>query len=156
QRKPTESLDAYDYYLRGMANLYRGTSREAIDEALGLFRRAIEVDPTFGPAYASATRCYVQRKTQGWVIDRGPEVAETARLARRAVELGKDDAVVLSSAGWALAFVVGDLDAGVGFIDRALALNPNLAMAWFFSGWLRVWLGQPNVAIERFAHALRL
>jgi hypothetical protein len=87
QRKPTESLDAYDCYLRGMANLYQATSREAIDGALRLFRRAIELDPTFGPACGSAARCYVQRKAQGWVIDRMREIAETARLARRAVEL---------------------------------------------------------------------
>jgi hypothetical protein len=36
KRKPTESLNAYDYYLRGMANLHQGT-REAISEALSLF-----------------------------------------------------------------------------------------------------------------------
>jgi tetratricopeptide (TPR) repeat protein len=156
QRKPTESLDACDYYLRGMANLYRWANKEAIDEALRLLQRAIEVDPAFAPAYGAAAWCYAQRKTQGFVIDRVPEIAETARLARRAGELGRDDAVVLSSAGWALAFVVRDLDTGVGFIDRALVLNPNLAMAWFFSGWLRVWLGQPSVAIEHFARAMRL
>jgi tetratricopeptide (TPR) repeat protein len=156
QRKPTESLGAYDYYLRGLANLYQVTNREAIDEALQLLQRAIQLDPTFGPAHASAAWCYVQRKTQGWVTDRVRETAEAARLARRAVELSKDDAVVLSFAGMTLAFVARDLDAATGFIDRALAVNPNLAMAWFFSGWIRVWLGKPEVAIERFAHAMRL
>ena len=35
KRKPTESLDAYDYYLRGMANFHQGT-RQAINEALPL------------------------------------------------------------------------------------------------------------------------
>src|SRR5262249_60208138 len=44
KRKPTESLDAYDYYLRGMANFHRGT-RQAISEALPLFSRAIQLDP---------------------------------------------------------------------------------------------------------------
>ena len=44
KRKPTESLDAYDYFLRGMASYYR-RSREAIDEALPLFYKAIELDP---------------------------------------------------------------------------------------------------------------
>src|SRR5206468_424182 len=46
KRKPTESLDAYDYYLRGMANLHRGT-RESIDEALDQFNRALQLDPSF-------------------------------------------------------------------------------------------------------------
>jgi TolB-like protein/Tfp pilus assembly protein PilF len=156
QRKPTESLDAYDHYLRGMANLYQLTNREAVDEALRMLQRAIELDPAFAPAHASAAWCYAQRKTQGWVTDRVRETAEATRLARRAIELSKDDAVALSSAGWTLAFIAGYLDAGVGFVDRALGFNPNLAMAWYFSGWLRVWLGKPDVAIEHFARAMRL
>ena len=156
QRKPTESLDAYDHYLRGMANLYQLTNREAVDEALRLLQRTIELDPAFAPAHASAAWCYAQRKTQGWVTDRVRETAAATRLARRAIELSKDDAVALSSAGWTLAFLAGDLDAGVGFVDRALGFNPNLAMAWYFSGWLRVWLGKLNMAIEHFAHAMRL
>ena len=103
-----------------------------------------------------AARCYAQRKTAGWVTDRAHEIAETARLARRAGELGKDDAVALYAAGIALAFVVGDLDDGDALIDRALVLNPNLAAAWLFSGWVKVWLGEPEVAIEREARAMRL
>jgi TolB-like protein len=156
QRKPTESLDAYDHYLRGIANFYQQTNKEAIDEALRLFHRAIEFDPAFAPAYGYAAWCYTQRKAQGWVSDRVRDIAEAARLARRAIELSKGDAVALSSAAWALAFLVGDLDAGVGTVDRALELNPNLAMAWYVSGWLRVWDGKPSAAIEHFARAMRL
>jgi hypothetical protein len=54
-------------------------------------------------------------------------IAEAARLARRAVDLSADDAVALPGGGYALAFVVHDLDGGAAFIDRALAVNPNLA-----------------------------
>src|SRR5262249_7866182 len=50
KRKPTESLDAYDYFLRGKASLYRWT-RESISEALKLFYRAIELDPDFASSY---------------------------------------------------------------------------------------------------------
>src|SRR5262249_20642719 len=152
QRKPTENLDAYDHYLRGMTNLHQLTNREAVDEALRLFRRAIELDPAFALAYGLAAWCFAQRKIQAWITDRVRENAEAARLARRAIELSKDDAAVLAPAGHVLAFVGGDLDAGVGFVDRALQLNPNLAMAWYFSGWLRNWLGKPSAAIEHFAH----
>ena len=88
KRKPTESLDAYDYYLRGMAGVHRWT-REANDEALKMFYRAIELDPDFASAYGMAARCYSQRKTAGWMTDRAKEVAEAARLARRAAELGQ-------------------------------------------------------------------
>jgi len=124
--KPTASLDAYDYYLRGMAAVHLWT-REGNEEALAHFQRAIELDPGFASAYGMAARCYTQRKAAGWVVDRARDIAEAERTARRAVELGKEDALALAMAGNALAYVVGDLDDGAALIDQALALNPNLA-----------------------------
>jgi tetratricopeptide (TPR) repeat protein len=138
-----------------MAVFYQWTN-EANNEALSLFYKAIELDPNFAAAYALAARCYARRKTAGWVTDRAHEIAETTRLARRAGESGKDDAVALFGAGIALAFVVGALDDGDSFLDRALVLNPNLAAAWIFSGWVKVWRGEPELAIEREARAMRL
>ena len=155
KRKPTESLDAYDYYLRGMEHFWQNT-HESIDQAMRLFSRAIELDPAFAGAYAVGANCYVQRQASGWVTERQKEISETARLARKAVELGKDDAVVLTRAGHALAAVVHEFDAGQLFIDRALALNPNWARAWSSSGWLRVWTGDPDTAIRHFAQFKRL
>jgi TolB-like protein/Tfp pilus assembly protein PilF len=155
KRKPTGSLGAYDYFLRGRAALHEG-SVQGHKDALQLFYRAIELDPDFASAYGMAAYSYCHRKTNGWMIDRDEEIAETTRLARRAVELDKDDAVALSCGGFALAYVAGELDAGVAFIDRALLLNPNLATAWIVSGWVRVWLGEPEVAIEHLARAMRL
>jgi TolB-like protein/class 3 adenylate cyclase/tetratricopeptide (TPR) repeat protein len=154
-RKPTESLDAYDHYLRGMASFYQWT-REGYSEALRLFYRAIELDPEFASAFGMAAFCYGMLKARDWMTDRQTEIAETARLAWRAVGLGKDDAVALNAGGFALAFVVHDLDAGSAFIDRALVLDPNLAAAWSRSGWVRIWLGEPDVAIEHLARAMRL
>jgi len=155
RRKPTDSLDAYDCYLRGMASLYQWT-RESMSEALRMFYRAIELDPKFSSAYGAAAWCYVDRKANSWMTDCVRESAETARLARRAVALGKDDAPALAFGGFALTFVVGDLDDGAAFIDRALVLNPNMAAAWSFSGWARIWLGDPGMAIEHLARAMRL
>ena len=155
KRKPTANLDAYDFFLRGTAKVYQWT-REANDEALRLFYRAIELDPDFAAPNAFATWCYCWRKHCGWVTNREQEIAETARLARRAVQLGKDDALALCWAGYSLACVVRELDEGIALIDRALVLNPNLARAWNLSGWVRIWLGQPEIAIEHLARAMRL
>jgi hypothetical protein len=63
------------------------------------------------------------------VTDRGQETAEAEQSARRAARLGADDAVALCQAGFALAFVVGDLNDGAALIDRALVLNTKLATA---------------------------
>jgi TolB-like protein/class 3 adenylate cyclase len=155
KRKPTESLDAYDYYLRGLAAFYQWT-RETNVEALASFSRAIDLDPNFAAAYGMAARCYAQRKGIGWTTDREQEITETVRLARLAVKLGKDDAVALGCAGMAFSFVVGDHDYGKALTDRAVALNPNLAWAWLFSGWVRIWLGETEAAIDRVGHAMRL
>ena len=155
KHKRTESLDAYDYFLRGMANVHRWT-REANSEALRNFCCAFKRDPEFASAYGLAARCYSQRKACGWMIDRRQETAEAERLAWLAAEFGKDDAVALCTAGIALAYVVGNLDDGNAMIDRALALNPNLAWAWVFGSWVKIWLGDPNVAAERGARAMRL
>ena len=155
KHKSTDSLDAYDYYLRGMASIYQG-KKETVDEALHLFQKATEIDPNFGAAYGMAAYCYVWRKANGWVVDRAHEIAEAASLARKAAEIGRDDAFALSEAGFALAFVVGELDHGAALIDRAIALNPNLAAAWRFSGYTRVFLGDRDTAITHFQQAIRL
>src|SRR5262245_18041971 len=103
-----------------------------------------------------AARTYLQRKAGGWGADREAEVAEAVRLARQAAQLGKDDAVALGTAGIAFAFMVGDLDEGKVLTDRSLALNPNSAWAWLWSGWIKVWLGETEAAIDRVSRALRL
>jgi TolB-like protein len=155
KRKPTESLDAYDYYLRGGASVYQWT-RESTSNALSLFYRAIELDPDFASAYAAAAMCYTLRKDNNWVIDRASEITETTQLARRAVSLGKDDAVAFCRSGFALAFVAHEADTGVDFINRALVLNRNLSEAWGYSGVMRYWVGTPDLAIEHLARAIRL
>jgi TolB-like protein len=154
KRKPTESLDAYDYYLRGRTKLNDG-SREAVGDALAFFGKAIELDPDFAAAYAMAAWCHLWRKVNGWMVDRPKEIAEGTRLARRAVELGKDDAVALTRGGHALAHFVGDLDSSIALVDRALVLDPNLVSAWFLGGFLRAERGDPDQAIEFFTRAMR-
>jgi TolB-like protein len=155
RRKPTEYLDAYDYYLQGMTKVHQAT-KHANGEALQLFCKAIELDANFASAYGMAAWCYALRKMNGWMTDRATEIAETARLARQAVDLGKDDAVALSMGGFALAYVVGEIEDGAAFIDGALVLNPNLAAGWLLSGWINIYLGEPEVVIERATRVMRL
>ncbi len=162
--KPTERLDAYDYYLRGVAKLNSfmtpagsGLLESVSREARTLFLKAAELDPDFAVAYGMAAQSYiVESQRIGLTADRAAMVAEAARLARRAATLGRDDAVTLSRAGQALAYVVGEIDEGAALVDRAIALNPNLALAWNFGGWVKIFQGEPDLAIERFARAIRL
>jgi adenylate cyclase len=91
KRKPTENLDAYDHFLRGLSVLNSWT-RESNYEATQSFGKAIELDPNFASAYGMAAWCYVWRKANGWMKDRQLETTEATLLAKKAVELGKDDA----------------------------------------------------------------
>ncbi|WP_225121626.1 winged helix-turn-helix domain-containing protein [Bradyrhizobium sp. BRP22] len=155
KRKPTESLSAYDCFLRGMASWHYWT-RAGHDEALKQFYRAIELDPTFARPHALAAGCFVMRKSNGWVVDRAAETVETSRLARLGADLGRADAVALAWSAHALAQIVGDIKAGIALIAHALRLNPNLAVAWQRSGWIHVYAGEPEVAIEHVRTAMRL
>jgi tetratricopeptide (TPR) repeat protein len=155
KHKPTERLDAYDYYLRGIASLYLWT-KEGISEALRLFYKAIELDPDFAAAYGAAAWCYYWRMVNGWTTDRAQEVTEVNRLAGRVGEIGNDDAVALAFGGIALGLVAGDLETGIALVDRALVLNPNLAAAWNASGCLRSYFDVPDVGIDHLARAMRL
>jgi adenylate cyclase len=105
---PRDRLDAYDYFLRGMASAHRIT-QDGTSDALKLFAKAIELDNDFASPYGAAAFCYVVRKICGWTANRAQEMAETARLARQAAQLGKDDAVALAFGGLALGYVAGDL-----------------------------------------------
>jgi adenylate cyclase len=140
KRKPTESLDAYDCFLRGLASFHHYGSREEHADALRLFYRVIELDPGFATAYGLAAYCFAWRRGAGWSTDMAVEDAEAARLARRAVDLGKDDPVALAYGGAGLAYLARDLDAGVALTDRARALNQTwrrrgLSPAGSKSGW---------------------
>ncbi|MGD9508561.1 MAG: winged helix-turn-helix domain-containing tetratricopeptide repeat protein [Geminicoccaceae bacterium] len=155
ERKPTESLDAYDHFLRGMARFHAGT-REGLDEALPGFRKAIALDPEFASAYGMAAWCLFSRNLNDSSSDHAHEIAEGLRLARRAVDLGRNDAGALARGGHALAHFTGDLELGIDLLDRAVLLNPNLAAAWFLGGYLRLFRGEHDRAIEQYDQAMRL
>jgi len=153
--KSTDSLAAYDHYMRGIASTYQWTN-ESTSEALRQYRKAIALDPKFALAYALATCCFSWRKANGWMTDPAGETAETKLLVEQATRLSHDDAQVLGWSGAALAFVVGEIDEGIALIDRALRLNPNLMDAWLSSGLARLVTGEWETVIDHMARAMRL
>ncbi len=155
RRKPTENLDAYDYYLRGMARFHAG-GPENIGHAFSRFSKSIALDADYASAYGMAAWCLFTQRLNGWTSEVTPDVDEGVRLARCAVELGKDDAVALARGGHALAHFTRDLDLGMDFLDRSLVLNPNLATTWFLSGYLRAFSGETDEAMRRLEYAMRL
>jgi TolB-like protein/tetratricopeptide (TPR) repeat protein len=155
ERKPTENLDAHDHYLRGLASV-RLWTRDGNCQGLEHFRKAIQLDPDLAAAYAMAAWCYMRRKLHGWMNDPTAEIDEAVRLARKAVHLGQDRALPSCMGGYVLGVFERDFDEAAALVDRSLTINPNSAYAWGLSAWVRVWKGEPDLAIEHAAKAERL
>src|SRR5579863_1032664 len=154
-RKPTESLDAYDLYLRAIAQ-FRKYTEEGMREAVILARRALAIDPSYAPAAAMIGWCRIFQRLQGWDAVSEAERAEAAFLARQVIETGRDDPDVLWMAGYTIAVLAGEPSTALAAIDRALALNPNSALAWSARGWVLDMQNQPGPAIEALREAMRL
>jgi TolB-like protein/class 3 adenylate cyclase len=155
-RKPTDSLDAYDLYLRALAQFHRFTE-EGMRYAVALLQRALVIDPSYAPAAALIGFCrHFQRDhgLGGSVSD--ADVAESMRLARRAIDAGRDDPDALWMAAFILTVFAGEHAIALSAIDRALTLNPNSAHAWHSRGFVLVFSNQPGPAIEALQRAMRL
>jgi tetratricopeptide (TPR) repeat protein len=154
-RKPTESLDAYDLYLRALAQIHKYTE-EGMREAVALLGRALSLDPLYAPGAALIGGCRAWQRMQGWGPLSESEVAEAVRLARQALEAGKDDPDTLATAANAVTFLAGDRATAASAVDRALALNPNSARAWFVRGIVSYHENRPDSMIEALNRAIRL
>jgi adenylate cyclase len=154
-RKPTESLDAYDLYLRALALSQKYTD-ESVREALILLERALAIDGSYAPAAAMIGWCRCWQKLQGWGPVSDGEIAEALRLARRAIEADKDDPEALCMAGNVISFLGGDHATAASVIERGLVLNPNFALGWFAKGVVSYRENRPDRAMEAFQRAMRL
>ena len=154
-RKLTESLDAYDLYLRALA-LRDIHTDESVREAVSLLKRALAIDPNYAPAKALIGWHRVHQTSHGRSPVSDTDTAEAVALARQALEAGKDDPDTLWMAAATLTIFAGELTVAAAAIDRALTLNPNSAHAWMVRGVVSVNLGQPGPAIEACERAMRL
>jgi tetratricopeptide (TPR) repeat protein len=154
KHKTAGNFSAYDCYLRSLPCLQH-PSNQSLEEMMPLLRHAIELDPEFASAYGLLAQCYAYRRGWGLVLNPDEENAEVARLVRIVLRIGQDDAAALSNTSWAVAYVLRDLPHAQSLVDRALAMNPNLAYAWGTSGWINLWSGNPAVAMEHLTRAMR-
>jgi adenylate cyclase len=153
--RPTSDLTAYDLYLRALSHCY-SSEKEGIVVALDLLGRVIKRDPRYGPALALAARCHHDLHVNGWTKDPQASRLRGVHLTRQALRVAGDDADVLTNAAQVLAYFGEDIDASIALIDRALALNPSCARGWYRSGWLRLWAGQLDLAIQHCETSSRL
>ncbi|MFO1158653.1 MAG: BTAD domain-containing putative transcriptional regulator [Reyranellaceae bacterium] len=154
RRAPTESIDAHLAYMQAQSVFYTW-SRDGLDKALQLSYRAIELDPDYATPYGLALSCLYLRRTAGWSGGPAHEVAEARRLCDRVFEIGRDNFLALGAAGLALAGLLGEHERGAALLDESLVLNPNASAILVQSSFVRIWLGEPELAIQRLQRAMR-
>ncbi len=154
ERKGTDNLEAYDYYLRGRQLAWR-RSKEANDEARVLLERAIALDPQFTSAYAMLAGVHLLDYANRWRSQPEESHRTAHELAQRAVALD-DDA---PEAHWVLGLVYlapGQLDRSMAEARKALGLDPNFAWAHSLLGQALHYAGRSQEAIEPLTTAMRL
>jgi adenylate cyclase len=155
KRKPPESWDSYDFYLRGVSSFNQRTL-DGYEQALGLFRKAIDLDQEFGLAHARAGHCMANGPQFGGRPLTDEEHSEALKLTTRALALAGDDENVLALAANVFTYWNNEAERGSDLFERALAINPNSSTAWLNGGWVSVALGDGARALDAFDRAIRL
>jgi adenylate cyclase len=154
RRKPTNNLDAFDLYLRALAE-FRKPGLYNCETAIELLQRALDVDPSYAPA--AGLIAYVRRHQYVMGVHLSVEdIADALRLATLAIGVGKDDPDALWMGGHTLALLAGDHATAMSAIEQSIAINPNGAPAWWAMGAVNCYVNRPDTAIAATRRAIRL
>ncbi|TPI31990.1 tetratricopeptide repeat protein [Mesorhizobium sp. B3-2-1] len=155
RRKPPGSLDAYDLYLGALPFLYAYTEA-SFCEAEGLLRAALRQDEAYSDALAALADCVGRMALNGWAWDRNGAFAESCALARRAVAADPENPLSLATAAWSYAMFSNGFDDALELADRALELHPSSHAIRSYCGWVFVYAGESDRAIEQFKAARKM
>jgi adenylate cyclase len=151
--KPTNSLAAYEYVLRGR-DFFSHATRDANDEASEFFQRAIDLDPNYADAYAALGGSHYEAVVSGWSQFREEELETAEGLAQKALAL--DPTATRAHR------VLADIDLfrkryelALGQLDRALEINPSDADNYAHRGSILVWAGRSEEGLPWLEGALR-
>jgi TolB-like protein/DNA-binding winged helix-turn-helix (wHTH) protein/Tfp pilus assembly protein PilF len=152
--RPTGSIDAYDHYLRGLAE-HGGRSEAQNLSARGYFEKAIELDPAFARAYTGLALTYSREAIDGWTSMPSESLERASRLAAKATRI--DSALPQAH------FVGGQVKLfqrrhaqAIASAERALEVDPNYADAYALLAWTLNYAGQSDQALTALERAIRL
>jgi TolB-like protein/Flp pilus assembly protein TadD len=153
QRKPPESLAAWDLLMRAMSHIWRGTREDHL-VAQKLLERAIAIDPNYAQALALFAASHVLGTNKGW-HDRAISVPVAERAALAAIRADRED----PWAHFAVAGVylyLGRFEDALAEFEQALSLNPNFALAQACYGLALSYAGRWQEGANAARRALRL
>ena len=152
--KPTENLAAYDYLLKGRALVSKLTRQDSFD-AREMFRRAIDLDPSYASAYSGLGFTYFLAVAYGWAVSPNQALENAFKLAQKSLNLDNLDVVAHRLLG-RIYVLRKQYDLGVIELERAIALNPNDAASYADQGLVLVWSSRSSGAVLALETALRL
>lgn len=153
--RPRNDPTAYDLYLRALPAT-RSWEKNDYLEALDRLSQAITLDSTYGPALALSAMYHQMFYGNRWTDDPEATRQKAIYLARQAVRNARGDAGTLARAAYVLAYLGEDIDVATALVDQSLHINPSFADGWRWSGWIRLWAGFPDLAIDHLKRSLRL
>jgi adenylate cyclase len=155
RQKPTTSMTAYDYYLRGDES-FRLETDQGYADAWKHLQQAIALDASFAIAYGKAARIYGRRLVDG-LIGPDPAMRKQAEVfARKALEFGQDDDRALCDVAIFHSVMLRDQVTAGNLLKQAITLNPNNLTAWVNYAWVSLFAGDPEEALGYLAKATRL
>jgi adenylate cyclase len=153
-KSPTENLDAYNLYLKGMFYWKKWTTRN-INKAIHLFQEAIALEPKFAAAYSWIANSYTVLGARGSLL---PEIAypRGQKYANKALEL--DDELLESHLSIALVKIFYEWDCAGAHrsIQRAIELNPGSGAAYHVYAMYLQAMGKNEEAEKNMELAIRL
>ncbi len=148
----TDSLDAYDEFLRGR-RYYGRLTPEDNAAAVHHFKQAIALDPQFARAYAALALTWTRRAIDGWTEEPEQALVEAAKLANQAAEIDPELPQVHFVRGQ-IALFFGDHAAAISAAMKATRINPNYADAYGLLAWILHYGGRPRLAEKALQNAL--
>jgi adenylate cyclase len=153
-RKPPESLDAWEIYQRGLWNMWTFGDEESA-EAIRLFQRAHELDPTFAAAYAHEAYANYLRVILAYSKTPEDNLASGLAAAKKATTLDDKDPVGYFALGRVL-MMLGQHDASIAQLEQSIRLNPSFSQAHHGLGFALALAGRLEEAVEASEMAIRL
>ncbi len=154
RRKPPESLDAWDLYLRGQWHLFRFTAEDNA-EALRYFRQAIEIDPNFAASHAGLAYAHHLAAIEAFTDDPAKSLDAAVQAARRAVVLDDKDAMGFGVLARILT-MRHEHDAALTASQMGNDLNPNIAQVRFGRAFALIFSDRMEEGIDELDEMIRL
>ena len=155
--RPTQNMESYELYLRGVEIEEKANTIEDIEAATTFYQKAIELDPEFAEPYLHLAGFH---RFAFWELNNAPKDVQDSvySLIDTALKLNPDLPDAYRLKAWFNAFALNDRQEAAALLRKALALDPNDADSYSFMGWLYLNWAPPDypLALENFLKALEL